>query len=160
MHFPVAVVQSVKAPGGSAPYNHLSTIDIPASGGHYRRMNEPVIVCGRVFRPELVQHLSQMATQQPPPGRNVLAHEVCTHLAWFSPNGRPALSGAKVALRKLSRRGLLSLPLRRGRYTRTHRLQPSGQPLPPVFKVPKRVDQVQGLHLHLITILHAVEIIT
>src|ERR1039457_248395 len=58
-----------------APYNHLSTIDIPASGGHYRRMNEPVIVCGRVFRPELVQHLSQMATQPPPPGRNVLARE-------------------------------------------------------------------------------------
>ena len=114
-------------------------------------MNKPVIVCGRVFHPELVQHLSQMASQQPPPGRNVLAHEVCSHLAWFSPNGRPALSGAKVALRKLSRRGLLSLPLRKGRYTRTHRLQPSGQPLPPVFKVPKRVDQVAGLHLHLMT---------
>jgi hypothetical protein len=104
-------------------------------------MNKAVIVCGRVFHPELVQHLSQMASQQPPPGRNVLAHEVCSHLAWFSPNGRAALSGAKVALRKLSRRGLLSLPPVPGRYTRTHRLQPSGQPLPPVFEVPKRVDQ-------------------
>ena len=137
--------------GPSAPYNHLSTIDIPVSGGHYRRMNEPVIVCGRVFRPELVQHLSQMATQQPPPGRNVLAREVCSHLAWFSPDGRPALSGAKVALRKLSRRGLLQLPPRKGRCPRTHRLRPSGQPLPPVGKVPRRVDHVPGLHLHLIT---------
>src|ERR1035437_181894 len=68
------------APEDAAPYNYLCAINISVSGGHYRRMNEPVIVCGRVFRPELVQHLSQMATQQPPPGRNVLAHEVCTHL--------------------------------------------------------------------------------
>ncbi|MEI7539131.1 MAG: Druantia anti-phage system protein DruA, partial [Comamonadaceae bacterium] len=76
---------------------------------------------------------------------------MCSHLAWFSPNGRPAISGAKVALRKLSRRGLLSLPLGKGRYTRTHRLQPSGQPLPPVLEVPKRVERVQGLYLHLIS---------
>jgi len=81
----------------------------------------------------------------------MMAREACAHLAWYSPDGRPAVSSAKVALRKLERRGLLSLPARQGRAKAGHRLRPSGQRLPGLEAVPGRVDQVQGLHLHLLS---------
>ena len=70
-------------------------------------MPDPIIVCGREFSPELLMHLSALALQQPPPSRNQLAREACGALGWFSPDGRLALSSAKVALRKLGRRGVL-----------------------------------------------------
>jgi len=115
-------------------------------------MLDTITVCGRDFTPELLTHLQQFAQQQPPPSGNRMAHEACSALAWFSPDGRPALSSAKVALRKLHRRGRLTLPAckspQRGR---PHRLRASGQPLPPLKAVPARVDQVRHLHLHLIS---------
>ena len=111
-------------------------------------MNEPVIVCGRLFRPEVLDHLNQLAAVQPPCSGNALARETCSLLAWYSPNGRPALSSAKVALRKLRRRGVLA-PRKEGR-KKSHRLRSSGQKLPWVARVPARVDLVQGLHLHLL----------
>ena len=115
-------------------------------------MLDTIVVCGRDFTPELLTHLQQLAQQQPPPSGNRMAREACSALAWFSPDGRPALSSAKVALRKLHKRGLLTLPAckspQRGR---PHRLRASGQPLPPLKAVPTRVDQVRHLQLHLIS---------
>jgi hypothetical protein len=112
-------------------------------------MNEPIIVCGRQFFAELLEHLNQLAGQQPPPTGNTLAREVCELLAWYGPDGRAALSSAKVALRKLQKRGLLTL---RPAGTKVrHRLRASGQKLPALSTVPRRVDQVQGLRLHLLS---------
>lgn len=69
-------------------------------------MQEPIIVSGREFRPEVVEQLKQLAQQQPEPSGNTLAREACALLAWQGPDGRPALSSAKVALRKLQKRGI------------------------------------------------------
>ena len=114
-------------------------------------MNDALTACGRQFSPELLAHLQLFTQQQPPPSRNQIARETCQCLAWFSPDGRMAVSSAKVALRKLHKRGALSLPSRPGPQHRPrHRLRPSGQPLPPVKALPKHVDQVRGLHLYLI----------
>ena len=112
-------------------------------------MNESIVVCGREFRAEVVEHLNQLARQQPPPTGNTIAREACALLAWYGPDGRPALPSAKVALRKLQKRGLLML--RPARTKARHRLRASGQPLPPVEGVPRRVDQVRGLRLHLLS---------
>lgn len=112
-------------------------------------MHEIIILCGRQFTPEVLTHLHQVSQQTPAPSRNQLAREACQVLAWYSPDGRPALSSAKVALRKLHKRGLLNLPppgFRPGRC----RLRASGQPVPPLSGVPRRVEQLQGLRLHLI----------
>lgn len=114
----------------------------------------PLVLCGRVFRPELLEHLRQMVAQSPAPSRNALARELCLHLAWYSPNDRPALSSAKVALRKLHRRGLLTLPERPGPRPASRRLRRSAQPLPPLGRVPARADQVQDLRLVLIADQH------
>jgi hypothetical protein len=112
-------------------------------------MQELIVVCRREFRPEVVEHLNQLARQHPAPSGNALAREVCALLAWYGPDGRAALSSAKVALRKLQKRGLLALrPV--GSKAR-HRLQATGQKLPPLGKVPGRVDHIQGLRLHLLS---------
>lgn len=114
-------------------------------------MDTPVRVCGRAFTPALIQHLAEMIVAEPDIRRHTLAREVCMHLDWYSRTGLPALSSARVALRKLAGRGLLDLPAPKTDLTRSHRLRASGQCLPAVSKVPRRVDQVVGLHLHLIS---------
>jgi hypothetical protein len=112
-------------------------------------MQEPIIVCGREFRPEVVEHLSQLARQQTEPTSNTLVREACALLAWHRLHGRPALSNVKVALRKLQKRGILALRKSRGKAR--HQLRASGQLLPALSRVARRVDQIQGLRLHLVT---------
>jgi hypothetical protein len=112
-------------------------------------MKDPIVVCGREFRPEVLEHLNRLAQQQPPPSGNALARETCALLAWYSPDGRPSLSSARVALHKLQKRGLLKARARRSKPSQ--RLRASGQPLSPLTKVPRRVDQIKGLELRLLS---------
>lgn len=112
---------------------------------------ETLILCGRTFTPQLIQHLNEMLMEQPHMSHTILAREVCEHLHWCSPNGRLCLSSAKVALHKLQDKGLLRLPESKSRRGLPHRLRPSGEPLPSIEGVPRRVDQIQGLHLHVIS---------
>jgi len=110
-----------------------------------------IIVSGRVFTDEHIAHLCVLCTQQPCPSGNALAREVCRELEWRSPNGRWATSSCKAALRKLHKRGLIPWPNARRGSTGPHRLRGSGQPLPPIRRLPARVDQVPGLHLRLLS---------
>lgn len=112
-------------------------------------MDAPERVCGRTFTPALIQHLAGMIASHPKISRNTLANEVCQQIDWYSPNGRPALSSARVALNKLSSRGYFCLP--EITHSAVHRLKGSGEELPPVIDVPRQVDQAQGLYLHLIS---------
>jgi hypothetical protein len=114
-------------------------------------MEKSIILGGRIFTVEFIEHLNVVQAQQPDLSNNALARVVCEHLAWFSPDGRAAVSSAKVAVRKLRDRGLLRGGAQRPRRVRSHRLQPSGESLPPVQGVPGRVDQVRGLCLYLIS---------
>ena len=114
--WPATVSAAKKAWTGAveSPYTHLFSINNTPRFWHRIGMNEPVIVCGRLFRPEVIDHCNQLAAVQPPCSGNALARETCSLLAWYSPDGRPALSSAKVALRKLRRRGVL-VPRKEGR---------------------------------------------
>lgn len=109
-------------------------------------MDGPIVICARNFSPELILHLSQLAAQSPVPSNNSLARELCDVLAWRSPNGRPALSSAEVAIRKLHKLGHLQLPSPHVR-KKANRLRRSSNPLPPLERVPKHVDQLTGLNL-------------
>ena len=133
----------------AAPYTHCFALDNLFRFGQMIGMKEPIIVCGREFRAEVLEHLNQLAGQQPKPTGNTLAREACALLAWFGSDGRPALSSAKVALRKLQKRGILML--RPGGTKARHRLRASGQKLPALKALPRRVDQVQGLCLQLLS---------
>jgi hypothetical protein len=110
-----------------------------------------IIVAGRVFTEELIHRICALCAQEPRPSGNALAREVCAQLDWSSPNGRWATASCKVALCKLSKRGLIPWPGARRVSAGPHRLRPSGQPLPPVRLLPARVDQVTGLRLHLLS---------
>jgi hypothetical protein len=116
-------------------------------------MDKPIFLCGRLFTPELILHLNQLIEQNPATRKNQLARILCRHLGWFDPLGRPATSSAKVALRKLQRRGLLHAPpgARRCPAKRPHRLRRSGQPLPPLSAVPRQAGQLKGLQLLLLS---------
>lgn len=114
-------------------------------------MHKPIVLCGQTFTPELIEHLVRMRAQNPKLTRHALAREACLHLNWRSPNGRLCVASAKVALRKLANRGLLSLPPTASQSQSRHRLRPSGQPLPPVVDVPRNVEGVRGLHLYLLS---------
>ena len=126
-------------------------IDIRRGRTQAGGMEKPIILGGRVFTVEFVEHLNVVQKQQPDLSNNALARVVCEHLAWFSPDGRAAVSSAKVAVRKLRDRGLLCGGAPGPRRVRSHRLRPSGAALPSVQSVPGRVDAVRGLHLYLIS---------
>ena len=51
-------------------------------------MNELTLVCGREFRSEVLEHLNQLAGQQPRPTGNTLARETCALLAWYAAAAR------------------------------------------------------------------------
>jgi len=110
-------------------------------------MTNSIQVCGRQFSPELITHVQQLFSSSPPPTIKTVAQEVCELLAWRSPCGRLALSSARVALRKLDRRGWLQVPKSR---THVHRLRRSDQALPALGPVPAHVDRLAGLKLYLI----------
>lgn len=132
-----------------APYTHFFALDKLFAFRQRIGRKEPIVVCGREFRSEVVEHLNEVAGPQPKPTGHTLAREACALLAWSGPDGRPALSSAKVALRKLQKRGILML--RPGRTKARHGLRASGQKLPPLKAVPRRVDPVQGLRLPLLS---------
>ena len=111
-------------------------------------MTNAITVCGRHFSVELLTHVQELFSAKPPPSIKMVAQEVCELLAWRSACGQPALCSARVALRKLDRRGLLKLPT--SKHQGSHRLRHSGQGLPPIGQVPGRVDQLGGLKLCLI----------
>jgi len=113
--------------------------------------NQNLVLCGKVFTPELVEHLNLVVNENPSMSKNAQALDLCEHLGWFSPNGKAATSSAKVALRKLHRRGLLAWPQTGNRPKGTHRLRRSGQPLPALSNVPGKAGQVQGLQLYLLS---------
>jgi hypothetical protein len=99
---------------------------------------------------ELIGELQQLVEQEPGVSAERLARVVCHRLAWYSPNGQMALASAGHAVRKLRQRGLLPPGARQIRPRRPQRLRASGRPLPAVDGVPAKVDQVRGLHLHLL----------
>jgi hypothetical protein len=114
------------------------------------RMDKPLILCGRVFSAEFISYLDQQVQADPLLTNNALARIICEHLAWWSGTGQAAVASAKKAIAKLRRRGLLSLRATQRARPRSHQLQPSGQPLPKVESLPKKVEEIRGLRLQLL----------
>lgn len=115
------------------------------------RMDKPLILCGKVFTPELVSHLNEQLQADPALSNNRLARIICEHLAWWTSSGQAAVASAKKAIAKLLRHGFLSWPTAQPRAKRSHRLRPSGQPLPKVDPLPQRVEEIRGLRLQLLS---------
>jgi hypothetical protein len=115
-------------------------------------MTTTLRICGQVLDEDFLQELNRFSQHEPVPSRAVLAQEVCRQLGWLRSNGEPNLGKGRALLHKLSKRGHVKLPPKRGpRAGQRRRLCTRAQSLPAVGQIPGRVDQMQGLKLVLIS---------
>lgn len=88
-------------------------------------------VCGREFSGEVLGRIEATVRSEPELSRRELSRRVCQWLGWYGPDGRPKQMSCRVALLKLHRRGLITLPHARpavpGR-CRTVRARPALEP--------------------------------
>jgi GNAT superfamily N-acetyltransferase len=81
-----------------------------------------------------------------------LIEEFCRSLDWRDAKGRWCLSSARVALRRLEKKGKVQLPPEKSRKkaSRARALRDDGQPLPALPSLPAHAGKIAGLRLHLI----------
>lgn len=109
----------------------------------------PPRLLGRVFGAEQLAVVCEQVRLAQPASRAEVARRVCVALQWCTPGGRFALMSARVALLRLHRRGLVTLPAPRSRRNNENRrlgCVPAVAPPPPVLS--GRVDQLGALRLH------------
>jgi len=69
-----------------------------------------VRICGQEFSDEICDRIRATIELEPTISRRALSLRVCEWLNWKSPNGNPKEMSCRVALLKLHREGILSLP--------------------------------------------------
>ena len=67
-------------------------------------------ICGQEFSDEICDRIRATVESEPTISRRALSLRVCEWLNWKSPNGKPKEMSCRVALLKLHRGGILSLP--------------------------------------------------
>ncbi|MGO8926285.1 MAG: IS4 family transposase [Limisphaerales bacterium] len=66
-----------------------------------------MIVCGRELTPAVIERLKRCGSDW---SRRALSRQLCEWLDWKGPSGRLQTTAARVAMKRLERRGLLELP--------------------------------------------------
>ena len=66
--------------------------------------------CGRLFTPEEIERIRQMIAAEPKPNRLQLSRMVCDELSWLRPDGRRKDMSCRVAMLRMERDGLVTLP--------------------------------------------------
>jgi hypothetical protein len=109
-------------------------------------------VSGRWVDQQILGRLSRRSQGPLAPPRRQLIEEFCRAADWHDAKGRPSLSSASVALRRLEQRGLVQLPplAPRRKNSVARGLWDDGQPLPVVPKLPLAGGSIPGLRLRLI----------
>lgn len=69
-----------------------------------------MLIAGRDFTEEILARIRSRVDSDPALTRTALSREVCTWLGWQGSDGQPKDMSCRVALLKLSRRGLIELP--------------------------------------------------
>lgn len=102
-------------------------------------------ICGRQFTVEQIQSIQQLIEQQPTMTRAALSRNVCDRLNWFRPDGRPKDMSCRVALIRLDRQGLITLP------KPTRKIENKGNhrqtAIVEIKPITKSVDQIDNLAL-------------
>src|SRR5438876_12435826 len=65
---------------------------------------------GRRFTRKQLAHVQQTVEQFPSLSRTELAHTLCEHLSWKTPNGKNKVESCLTLLEKLEAQGVVSLP--------------------------------------------------
>lgn len=69
-----------------------------------------MVVCGQEFTQDTLRRIHETVEQEPGLSRTRLSRRICAWLGWRRANGAWKEMSCRVALRKLQRRGLLTLP--------------------------------------------------
>ena len=77
--------------------NHLTT-------------DQPVRYCGRLFTAEEMAHIRRLLVSEPNLNRAQLSRRVCSDLRWLRGNGRSKEMSCRVAMLRMERDGLITLP--------------------------------------------------
>jgi hypothetical protein len=73
-------------------------------------MDNSVVVCGQVFSHAVIERIKAAVRDQPQWSRADLARQVCDWLDWRAANGKDKAVSCRLALLRLERRGLITLP--------------------------------------------------
>lgn len=74
---------------------------------------EEVLLNGRVFKREELEHIQEVIRLFPRLSQKELAHTLCETLAWYGPNGKPKLESCRELLRKMDAKEWIRLPEKR-----------------------------------------------
>jgi len=66
--------------------------------------------CGRLFTPEEIERIRRMIASESKPNRLRLSRIVCDELSWLRPDGRRKDMSCRVAMLRMERDGLITLP--------------------------------------------------
>ena len=113
-------------------------------------MDGSVVVCGKVFAPEVLGRINAAVRAQPQGSRAELARRVCDWLGWLTENDQRKAVSCRVALGRLAERGLIDLPAPRRR-VRFRGASFARTPLNVPAKLEGSVKELRGLKLVLVS---------
>ena len=77
---------------------------------HNDTSGAPARYCGRLFRPEELGRIRQWIVMEPRHNRAALSRLVCQELGWLRPDGRLKDMACRVAMLRMHRDGIITLP--------------------------------------------------
>jgi hypothetical protein len=113
-------------------------------------MDNSVVVCGQVFPRAILKRINVAVRDQPQWSRADLARQVCDWLDWRAANGKDKAVACRLALVRLERRGLISLPAPR-RSVRFGAASFAQTQLSVPSRLEGTVQELRGLKLILVT---------
>ena len=75
-----------------------------------RTAGKPVRYCGRLFTAEEMECIRRLLASEPKLNRAQLSRRVCSELHWLRPDGRSKEMSCRVAMLRMQRDGLITLP--------------------------------------------------
>jgi hypothetical protein len=113
-------------------------------------MDNGVVVCGQVFPHAVIERIKAAVRDQPQWSRADLARQVCDWLDWRGANGQKKTVNCRLALVRLERRGLITLPAPR-RSVRFGAASFAQTQLSVPSRLEGTVQELRGLKLILVT---------
>ena len=113
-------------------------------------MDNSVVVCGQVFARAILKRINVAVRDQPQWSRADLAGQVCDWLDWRATNGKDKAVACRLALVRLERRGLITLPAPR-RSVRFGGVSFAQTQLSVPSRLEGTVQELRGLKLILVT---------
>ena len=116
-------------------------------------MLNAVRVAGRWISRPLLDRLTARGEELNAPTRHAMLKEFCRLAPWVNRKGQPCVSSANVAIKRLEKAGVVKFPPAAALKARRNprQLRDDGLPLPPLPQLPRSVEQIEELFLHLIT---------